>query len=246
MMHFFLALTATLLACPIKAFVVTNTNPNRLSSVIVAAEEPGTGNAEDFFAAEGWQPIKKDLNELPIFTVATKEGNPLAYEIENNGKTVSVPCFFCDIEDAKKELENTKQNSDMEGVDLVPFPLGEAFQLWVKDEAVIVPSKDAILQAGAPPGTNPIGQQVPLFGCLDIMEEGENGKGVLPLFMVKEDANAALTDAVEADGGSIDDFEVVSFSLNRAVELLATVPDTTAFKFVPPSASMKYIQDYLS
>jgi hypothetical protein len=246
MMHFFLALTATLLACPIQAFVITNTTPNRRSSVIVAAaEEPGS--AEDLFASEGWQPIKEDLNQLPVFTVATKEGNPLAYEIETKGKTFSVPCFFCDIEEARKELEDTKQKSgSMERIDLVPFPLGQAFELWAKDEAVIVPSKHAILQAGAPPGTNPIGQQVPLFACMDIMEEGENGKGVLPLFMVLEEANAALVDAVEADGGSVDDFEVVSLSLNRAVDLLATVPETPAFHFIPPAASMKYIQEYLS
>jgi hypothetical protein len=216
MMHFFLALTATLLACPIQAFVITNTTPNHRSSVIVAADKPGS--TEDLFASEGWQPIKKNLNQLPIFAVATAEGNPLAYEIETDGKTFSVPCFFCDIEEAKKELEDTKkQKMYAEGIDLVPFPLGEALELWAKDEAVIRPSNDAILQAGAPPGTNPIGQQVPLFAFMDIMEEDENGQGVLPLFMVLEDANAALAAAVEADGGNVDDFEVVSLSLNRFV-----------------------------
>lgn len=243
-MHFFLALTATLLACPIQAFVVTNTAPTRRSSVIVAAEEPGSAN--DLFASEGWQPIKKDLDQLPIFTVATKEGNPLAYDVETNGKTVSVPCFFCDIEEAKKELEDFKQNAGAEGIDLVPFPLGQAFQMWAQDEAVIVPSKRAIFQAGAPPGTNPIGQQIPLFACMDIMEEGENGNGVLPLFMVLEEADAAVQSAVEADGGNAADLKVVSLSLNRAVGLLATAPETTAFRFIPPSASIEYIQDYLS
>jgi hypothetical protein len=56
--------------------------------------------------------------------------------------------------------------------------------MWAQDEAVIVPSKRAILQAGAPPGSNPIGQQVPLFACMEIMQSNEDGTcGVLPLFM---------------------------------------------------------------
>ena len=56
----------------------------------------------------------------------------------------------------------------------------------------------------------------------------------------------AVKAAVEADGGNVDDFEVVALSLNRAVELLASAEESPAFHFIPPTASMKYIQDYLS
>jgi len=131
-------------------------------------------------------------------------------------------------------------------LDLIPYPLGKAFQMWANDKAVVVPSKSAIMAAGAPPNANPIGQQVPLFACMDIMQEMEDGTAVLPLFLDLDEANAAMDQALEVDGGSSDDFEVVSLSLPRAVELLATVPETPAFQFMPPMASVKYIQEYLS
>jgi len=113
------------------------------------------------------------------------------------------------------------------------------------DQAVIVPSKTEVLQAGAPAGTHPLGQPVPLFACMEIAEESPSGQAVLPLFMKLEDATDALHEAVEADGGSVHEFDILPFSLNRAVELLAENPESTAFHFIPPSCSMQYIEDYL-
>ena len=81
---------------------------------------------------------------------------------------------------------------------------------------------------------------------MEIAEEGPDGKPRLPLFMALEDANAALAQAVQADGGKVEDFEVVCLSLNRAIDQLAASPESNAFRFLPPSKSMKYIQDYLS
>ena len=118
--------------------------------------------------------------------------------------------------------------------------------LWVSDQAVIVPNRQAILEAGAPPYTNPIGQNVPLFACMDIAQETPEGKSILPLFLERQDAQDAVAEAVLTDGGSLDEFEIVSLSLNRAVEILATNPESTAFHFIPPASSMRYIKEYLS
>jgi hypothetical protein len=218
----------------------------RSSSRLLLADE--IQSADDLFSSDTWQPIKKDLDKVPIFTVATPEGHPLLYKIENSKGTFEVPTFYCDIDAASKELTDIRNGMETGGdaIDLIPFPLGQAFQLWSKSEAMIVPGQNAVLQAGAPPGTNPIGQSVPLFGCMEIMEERDDGKGVLPMFFSLDDANTAVKLAVEADGGNADDFEVVALSLNRAVELLASAEDSPAFHFIPPSTSMKYIQDYLS
>lgn len=208
--------------------------------------EDGNQSADDLFASEGWEPIEKDLNQVPIFTVATEEGNPLAYQIDVKGKSYKMPLFYCDVDAAKQELEDSRKVTELDGIDIIPFPLGTAYKLWAQDQAVIVPSKEAVLQAGAPPNANPMGQQVPMFCCLEIAEEGPDGKPKLPLFMALEDANAALKEAVEADGGKVEDFEVVSLSLNRAVDQLASSPESAAFRFLPPSKSMEYIRDYLS
>ena len=217
----------------------------RLPSQLRATE--ANPEKDDLFSKEEWIPIKRDMDQVPVFTVASKEGNPLAYEVVKDGKTYQVATIYCDIEAAKKELEQILEAKGKDsGIDLIPIPLGQAFELWGKDRAVLVPGQNAILQAGAPPGTQPIGQQVPMFACMDIMEQKEDGSGVLPLFLSLEDANAALEAAVATDGGSVDDFEVTSLSLNRAVELLATVPETPAFHFIPDSRSMEYIQEYLT
>ena len=235
-----LVVLLSLVALVVNGFVVqTSTTFKRMTLMQASA-------ADDLFASEGWGPIQQDLDQVPVFTVATQEGNPLAYTVQMGDNKFNVPCFYCDVEAAKTELEEAKDNGGLEGLDLIPFPLGKAFQMWAKDEAVIVPGKDAILQAGAPPGTNPIGQQVPMFACMEIAEEQEDGSPKLPVFMSLEDANTAVELAVKADGGSTDDFEVVCLSLSGIIDQLATVPETPAFHFIPPSASMKYIQEYLS
>jgi hypothetical protein len=213
----------------------------------VSAVHRLTANTNDLFASEGWRPIQDDLDQVPIFTCANQEGKPLAYTVEMKDQTYTVPFFFCDVDDAQIELEKATEGTGLDEIGLIPFPLGKAFQMWAQDEAVIIPSARAIMQAGAPPGSNPIGQQVPLFACMEIMQSNEDGSGaVLPLFMDFEEANAAVVSAVEMDGGNVSDFEVVTLSLQKAVQLLATVPETPAFQFVASSKSLKYIQDYLA
>jgi hypothetical protein len=204
-------------------------------------------NADNLFQSDGWKNIQNDLDKVPIFCCANEQGHPLAYSIDmGDGKEFTVPFFYCDVDDALEELRKAKENTKLEQLDLIPFPLGKAFEMWAKDQAVIIPNKEAIVQAGAPPNTNPIGQQVPLFACMEIMQENESGQGVLPLFMSLDGANAAVEQAVEMDGGKAEDLEVVSLSLQRAIELLATVPETPAFQFMAPLKSYAYIEEYLS
>jgi hypothetical protein len=257
MMQRILAITAAaMLMAPTTSFVVQMPTPIRQPSAISStpaadssdstASDSTASESIDLFKTDGWKHIEADLNKLPIFTVANQEGKPLAYTVETTDNSYTAPFFYVDIDDALAELQSAKDSTELEGLDLVPFPMGQAFQLWASDQAIIVPSKQAILEAGAPPDTNPVGQQVPLFACMDIIQETDDGKNVLPLFMLLEDANFAMEQAVQADGGDAKDFEVVSLSLGRAVEMLATVPDTPAFQFVPPSSSVKYIQEYLT
>jgi hypothetical protein len=200
----------------------------------------------DIFASDSWAPIQKDLDEVPVFTVATQEGNPLAYEVQAEDETShTLPFFYCDVAEALAELEGARNNTGLEGLDILPFPLGQAFKLWATAEAILIPSKAAILQAGAPPGTNPVGQQVPMFACMEIIEEGPDGQDQLPLFMSFDDANSALKLAVGTDGGKVEDYDVVCLSLSGAVQQLATVPDIPGFHFVAPSTSVSYIQEKL-
>ena len=232
-------------AASIDAFTAVKISMLPVHRSVVAAN-----SANDLFSSEGWRPIQKGLDRVPIFTCANQAGTPLAYTIEMKDQTYTVPFFYCDVDDAQIELKKAMQAGTDLVVDgtigLIPFPLGKAFQMWAQDEAVIIPSARAIVQAGAPPGSNPIGQQVPLFACMEMMQTDEDGTGaVLPLFMDLEEANAAVRSAVEMDGGDVNDFEVVTLSLQKAVQLLATVPESPAFQFVASSKSLRYIEEYL-
>ena len=205
------------------------------------------------FETDGWKRIENDLDRFPIWTVATADGDPLAYTVTVPAQsTYTVPFFWCDVSDALQELENSRANTQLDGLDIIPFPLGTAFKMWVGDSAVIVPSRASILQAGqgesgasSASNSSPIGQQVPMWTCLEISEEDEEtGRPLLPIFMALDDANAAVTEAVRTDGGKLDDFEVVCLSLNGAIEQLVTVPEETpSFHFIPPSTSMDYIEE---
>jgi hypothetical protein len=202
------------------------------------------------FDSESWKAIEADLDALPVFTVATEDGEPLAYIVETNGKSFQVPFFYCDVQDALVELQKAKEVTCVEQIALLPFPLGQAYRMWSNDQAVIVPSKLAMVQAEAPPDTDPYGQQVPFFACLNIMlpSDDGNGKGVLPLFMALEDANTAMTEVLETKGGNPEEFEVLPMSLGEAVDILmANNPgDQRHFQFIAPSTSKKYIDEFLS
>mmetsp|Transcript_10657 Transcript_10657/g.18732 ORF Transcript_10657/g.18732 Transcript_10657/m.18732 type:complete len:254 (+) Transcript_10657:88-849(+) len=199
----------------------------------------------ELFESPGWGGIEQELDQVPIFAVANEQGQPIKYKIEKKDATFEVPLFYTHVGDALKELEKAKENNPLPGMDINPYPLGGIFRMWATDAAVIVPNKMSIIQAGAPPNANPMGQQVPLFACMEIAQENEKGKPVLPLFFELEDANNAVSQAVSFDGGKEEDFEVVCLNLPEAVNLLAN-SEENAFQFIPPTSSLEHIRDYLS
>jgi len=86
--------------------------------------------ANELFASDCWKPICEDLDRLPVFTVASAEGKPVIYDVEFRGKTHQVPFFYTDVEAAQLELVRVnaqKSTATMEDIDLMPFPLGQAF-----------------------------------------------------------------------------------------------------------------------
>jgi hypothetical protein len=219
------------------------------SSFICQNQIPPEVEELNLFDTEGWRIIQKDLDQVPVFTCANQDGDPLAYNIRIKENTFTVPFFYCDAEEAQRELDTILREEDqsvlVDTFNVIAFPLGKAFQMWSQDQAVILPSVKALQQAGAPPGCSPIGQQVPLFACMDIMQSDDSG-AFLPLFFDCDEAKDAIASAVAVDGGNVQDFEVVTLSLPKAVELLSTVPDTPSFQFIPPQTSLQYIQENLT
>jgi hypothetical protein len=220
---------------------------HRAASNVVALFAATPGSIEELFESEGWLKIKEGLNDLPVFCCVNEIGEPVSYTLQLNGIPTPVAFFYTDVDAAKEELAKARKETNDLNLDLVPYPLGDVFQMAGEGKAVVIPGQKAIVLAGAPEGTDPLGQQVPLFCCMEIMQEDENGAAMLPMFMVKAEAQEAMEEAVKLDGGQMGDvesFEVVSMSLNQAVQLLATVPDTPAFQFIPPASSVEHIRGY--
>ena len=195
-------------------------------------------------SSPGWVAVKRELDNLPVFTCANKDGMPLQYE--QGGASIAL--FFADITEAKKELDLARVMHPTLDLDLLPFGLGKVYHLMSEGEAILQPSTDELEQAqslGLPASE---GSVCPLFGCLEMAKQGADGAPCLPLFMSYAEARTAVDEAAAAlaeEGGDTEGLELVVMSLQRAVELLVTVPEAPAFEFVAPAQSLSYIQDYL-
>ena len=189
----------------------------------------------------GWPQLQAELDRLPAFCVANKEGQPLQYEI--NGKPAAV--FFADVDAAKAELAAARAEAAADDeCDLIPVGLGQAFKLTTDNSAMLVPGKAELKAAGAPPDADPRGQQLPLFACMEMSQEGPNGSAILPLFMCHADCAAAVAQATEADNPD-EALEIVGLSLESVVERLSASDGEPAFTFVPPASSTAFIDAYL-
>ena len=203
---------------------------------------PRLAESESVFDQRGWAELQQQLDALPVFTCADEAGTPL--EVQLSGQTKPLAVFYADVEAAELALAKARATRIGQSLDLIPFPLGKAYRLTSDGEGIIVPSAKELAMAGAPADSSPVGQALPLFACMEMAEEVEGGGGRLPLFMSSAEANAAMAEATAADEPDAK-LEMVCLSLQRAIELLVTVPDSPAFRFVPPSSSLIYIQSYL-
>jgi hypothetical protein len=238
-----------LIGASVESFVPTTHTPLCKSSLHLSSKP------NELFDGPGWDAIREELDRVPVFACANEDGKPMKYSVElgtkgsDEKKTYEVPLFYTHVDDAIAERDNARKATPQLNIDVCPYQLGTIFQLWASNEAVIVPNKKAIVSAGAPPTANPMGQNVPLFACMEMAQENEAGKPVLPLFFELEDAQEALAQAVATDGGDVSEFEIVGLNLPEAVQLLSNAnkkEDAAAFQFIPPSSSIKHIRDVMS
>lgn len=80
----------------------------------------------ELFDSPGWEAIREELDQVPIFAVANAEGQPLKYSIETSKKEeddgdnnkFEVPLFYTHVEDALKELDNARKSNPLPGMDM--------------------------------------------------------------------------------------------------------------------------------
>ena len=99
-------------------------------------QQSSTPTPNELFDTPGWESIKAELDQVPIFAVANEQGQPIKYKIEKKDQqSFEVPLFYTHIDDALVELEKAKENTPMPGMDINPYPLGGIFEMWAKDTA---------------------------------------------------------------------------------------------------------------
>lgn len=89
----------------------------------------------ELFDSPGWEAIKQELDQVPIFAIANGDGDPIKYSIEKGDTSFEVPLFYTHVSDALIELEKAKENAPLPGMDINPYPLGGIFEMWAKDTA---------------------------------------------------------------------------------------------------------------
>lgn len=198
------------------------------------AESQSAATAAATAAAEA--SIISALNKLPLFTVANKEGKMLQYSVGKKQLAV----FFSDVEAAKKQRADTKKQ-DPE-CDLIAVGLGSAYKLSCSGSAMIVPGLADLVGAGAPADAQPMGQELPLFGCTKLSRNTEEGL-IVSLFMSHADCAAAVEAA--PSGVDQDDLQPITpYSLQSVVDQLND-PSSPAISFVAPTPSVHHIEHYV-
>mmetsp|Transcript_27967 Transcript_27967/g.39388 ORF Transcript_27967/g.39388 Transcript_27967/m.39388 type:complete len:258 (+) Transcript_27967:49-822(+) len=197
----------------------------------------GPTSLEDLLSNEKmWEPLKTELDAVPVFCCANEQGQPMQY----NMGAGNVAFFFCDIDYAKDELEKAKKDTGLDTLGLAPVPLGQAFEMACRQQAVIIPSEKSLKAAGAPEGINPVGQQIPLFGCDDIAQKRTDGTSFTPLFIDNADAEKIIQQAADMATEDGPDLEMKILPLVQAVRMVATNEED--YTFVPPEKSMNYLR----
>ena len=123
-----------------------------------------------------WPLVQAALDKLPVFTVANSEEQPLQYQVGERKLAV----FYADVKVATKEYIAARDRADggetaLVGCDIIQIGLGAAYKLSVEGTAMIVPGMAELRAAGAPEDAQPIGQELPLFACMEMKLQGDAG-----------------------------------------------------------------------
>lgn len=194
---------------------------------------------EELFATpEIWGPIKKELNVVPVFSCSNESGQPMQYGVENS----KVAFFFTDLYAAKVEFEKSKEETKLDGLQLLPYPLGDIVEMAAKRSALIIPSEASLIAAGAPKGTNPMGQILPLFCYMELSQDREDGSSSTPLFISKADADDALKQALNGVEDDISKFTIQIFPLTQAIQIVARSEGKKVYTFVPSVEAIDFLR----
>jgi len=230
------------------ALVVSSSPP---ALMLTAARAPGAICATTTNAAASED---KDLDSVPVFSLANADGQLLQYE--RGGAMAAM--FFCDVDRALRELSVGRARSPSLGLQLLPVGLGAAVR---HSNAVFVPGRDELVaaqeaqlaapseaaamlaEAGLP---SPVArwdeEHIPLFSCMRLVRRRPDGTRFSPLFMSSEDAKEAIAAAARSSAAAHGSSNLQMDCTSLPKLLALPLPARRRFRVVPPTRSMLYLQ----
>jgi len=213
--------------------------------VLWPAHVPRTATAHCSSSTAWSTALQKDLDEVPVFTCANRQGDPLGYE--RDGKPLAI--FFADAARAKQELEIANGKFPELGLRVIGVGLGEAYKRTREGSALLVASAEAL--AGA--GDDWDDAQLPLYTCLTLSQEQPDGTAATPLFLCPNDARTSLENAISAAKAAgplssqmLEALQLMCTSLDTAIDVVLSGREKEVcgdrFLFLPPSKSISYLQ----
>jgi len=197
-------------------------------------------------AAEGWNSLMPELEQVPVFVCANAAGQPLQYERE--GRPLAL--FYADVAQAEKELADRRQAYPELELRLLPIGLGSAFTRVSTGSGLIVPNPAELLNAADPEADAPYEAGLPLFACLALRKPHASRDGVqaMPLFMRAADAEASRDAAAAAMPPDTQGLELLVIPLPRALERMVAQPgdDGLFFEIIPPGDSVDFVRRFLA
>lgn len=206
--------------------------------------------------------VAERLNLVPVFAIVSKDGTPVVANVEREGRTVQVASFWLDQAQAQKALEQVKaKNPELASqVQILPISLGYAYEKSEEERAKngdlvfeVVPrpsdveaAKQVLRETGQNVPPEAIG--IPLFygrseeGLLTIEQDGYE---VVPFFFDRNDLKGALERAAKQNPEIVKKTQIEVTSLAIVVERMLAPdaqPDVQKIAFIPPRASLEYVQ----
>jgi len=193
--------------------------------------------------SETWEPIKYQLDSIPMFYCGVEDVQPT---------TLPFQCFL-DVDEAMAELKSLRGGKGFGGgekddatLDLLPMMLGDAFENAAVGYSTIKGSlKDRHL-ALSRVDVKSEDDFVPVFGVKMLVKSEKDGSVITGLtdrlYFDGEQAQQVLKKIVDEQGSEELEYEMFVVSLVKAIEYMILDKESDfKFEFVPPESSLNYL-----
>ena len=199
----------------------------------------------DFFEQAGWATLEKELSEIPVFAVGDGRGRPLQSEFQGQPKAI----FFMDVDEAQAQLDSVRGAYPGQELNIAPIGLDKAWKAQAKGDALLVPSKRDLKDAGMEvPADGPVISNMgcPMYACMDLEGNRLDGTPCVPLYVSRADAESAVKEVMatflmQKNGKEVPQMDISTISLDAVIQGMVTQGNTD-FRFMPSTAALHAIQ----